>query len=145
MLGALAPAAREALTAAVVVLDHGARHAPANGYGTLVEANILAAIAHRELGDQRATTIATEGALASAEADRLVLSFAMTGALELLEAMPRHETTHAALLADVPDVLRAGWVVADVRGFAEAGRGLGCRPGPRPPRQIAAHSACTQF
>jgi LuxR family transcriptional regulator, maltose regulon positive regulatory protein len=79
---------------------------PANSYTTVVEANILAAIAHRELGDQRAATIATEGALALAEADRLILPFAMTGALELLEAMPRHETAHAALLADVLDVLR---------------------------------------
>jgi LuxR family maltose regulon positive regulatory protein len=79
---------------------------PANSYTTVVEANILAAIAHRELGDPCAATIATEGALALAEADRLILPFAMMGALELLEAMPRHETAHAALLADVLDVLR---------------------------------------
>jgi LuxR family maltose regulon positive regulatory protein len=30
----------------------------------------------------------------------------MTGSLELLEAMPRHETAHAALLADILDVMR---------------------------------------
>jgi LuxR family maltose regulon positive regulatory protein len=30
----------------------------------------------------------------------------MTGSRELLEAMPRHETAHAALLTDVLDVLR---------------------------------------
>jgi hypothetical protein len=36
-------------------------------------------------------------------------------------------------------------VVAGVRGFAEAERGPGCRPGPRPPCQVAAHRACTQF
>jgi len=30
----------------------------------------------------------------------------MTGSRELLEALPRHETAHAALLADILDVLR---------------------------------------
>ncbi len=80
--------------------------APAIGYMTVVEANLLAALAHRALGDQRAATAATESALALAEADRLVLPFAMTGALGLLEAMPRHKSSHAALLADILDVLR---------------------------------------
>ncbi len=80
--------------------------APAIGYVTVVEANILAAVAHRELGDQRAATAAAERALALAEADRLVLPFATTGSLELLEAMPRHETAHAALLTDILDVMR---------------------------------------
>ncbi len=77
--------------------------APVIGYVTVVEAHILAALAHRELGDQRAATAAAECALALAEADRLVLPFAMTGSPELLEAMPRHETAHAALLADILD------------------------------------------
>ena len=80
--------------------------APVIGYVTVVEAHLLAALAHRELGDQRAATAATEGALALAEADRLILPFAMTGSLELLEAMPRHETAHAALLTDILDVMR---------------------------------------
>ena len=60
---------------------------------------------HRQLGDQRAASQAAERALALAEADRLVLPFAMTGSRELLEALPRHETAHAALLADILDVL----------------------------------------
>jgi LuxR family transcriptional regulator, maltose regulon positive regulatory protein len=81
--------------------------APAIGHVTLVEAHLLAALAHRELGDQRAAFAAAERALALAEADRLVLPFAMmTGSLELLEAMPRHATAHAALLTDILDVLR---------------------------------------
>ena len=80
--------------------------APAIGYMTVVEANLLAALAHRELGDQRAAFAAAERALALAEADRLVLPFAMTGSLELLEAMPRHQTAHAALLTDILDVMR---------------------------------------
>ena len=79
--------------------------APAIGYVTVVEAHLLAALAHRELGDQRAAFAAAECALALAEADRLVLPFAMTASLELLEAMPRHETAHAALLADILDVM----------------------------------------
>ena len=80
--------------------------APAIGYVTVVEANLLAALAHRELGDHRAATAAAERALALAEADRLVLPFAMTGSPELLESIPRHETAHAALLTDILDVMR---------------------------------------
>ena len=79
--------------------------APVIGYVTVVEADLLAGLAHRELGDQRAANRATERALALAEADRLVLPFAMTGSRELLEALPRHETAHAALLTDILDVL----------------------------------------
>jgi LuxR family maltose regulon positive regulatory protein len=86
--------------------------APVIGYVTVVEANLLAALAHRELGDQRAASTAAECALALAEADRLVLPFAMTGSLELLEAMPRHETAHAALLADILDVMRGSSISA---------------------------------
>ena len=80
--------------------------APVIGYVTVVEAQLLAGLACRELGDQRAANQAAERALALAEADRLVLPFAMTGSRELLEALPRHETAHAALLTDVLDVLR---------------------------------------
>ena len=79
--------------------------APVIGYVTVVEADLLAGLAHRELGDQRAASQAAEWALALAESDRLVLPFAMTGSRELLEVMPRHETAHAALLADILDVL----------------------------------------
>jgi LuxR family maltose regulon positive regulatory protein len=80
--------------------------APVLGYVTVVEAHLLAGLAHRELGDQRAANQAAERALALAESDRLVLPFAMTGSRELLEALPRHETAHGALLADILDVLR---------------------------------------
>jgi LuxR family maltose regulon positive regulatory protein len=79
--------------------------APVIGYVTVVEAQLLAALAHRALGDQRAANTATERALALAEPDRLVLPFAMTGAGELLEALPRHETAHAALLTDILDLV----------------------------------------
>jgi ATP/maltotriose-dependent transcriptional regulator MalT len=58
--------------------------APAIGYVTVVEAYLLAGLAQRQLGDQRAANQAAERALALAEADRLVLPFAITGAAELL-------------------------------------------------------------
>jgi LuxR family maltose regulon positive regulatory protein len=79
--------------------------APVLGYVTVVEAHLLAGLAHRELGDQRAANHAAERALALAESDRLVLPFAMTGSAGLLEALPRHQTAHAALLAGILDVL----------------------------------------
>ena len=102
---------------------------PASGYTTVVKAHILAAIAHRELGDQRAAVIATESALALAEPDQLVLPFAMTGAFELLEAMPRHETAHAALLAKVLAVLRG-------TSAALASESSSSRPGQLSPSEL---------
>jgi LuxR family transcriptional regulator, maltose regulon positive regulatory protein len=75
------------------------------GYVTVVETHLLAGLAHHELGDPGAANQATERALALAEPDRLVLPFVMTGSVRLLEALPRHQTAHAALLADILDVL----------------------------------------
>jgi LuxR family transcriptional regulator, maltose regulon positive regulatory protein len=92
-----------ALGAVQEVLDG---RAPVIGYLAVIEAHLLAGLAHRELGDQRAANRAAERALALAEPDRPVLPFLMTGAGELLEAMPRHETAHAALLVDILDVMR---------------------------------------
>jgi len=91
-----------ALSAVADVLDGTA---PVQGDVTVMETHLLAGLAHRELGDQRAANHAAERALALAESDRLILPFAMTGSRELLEALPRHETAHAALLADILDVL----------------------------------------
>jgi LuxR family maltose regulon positive regulatory protein len=82
------------------------------GYVTLVETHLLAGLAHRELGDQRAAHQAAERALALAEADRLVLPFVMTGAGQLLAALPRHETAHAALLAGILDVMHGSSLAA---------------------------------
>jgi LuxR family transcriptional regulator, maltose regulon positive regulatory protein len=79
--------------------------APVIGYVTVVVTHLLAGLAHCQFGDQRAANQAAERALALAEADRLVLPFAITGSAELLGAVPRHETAHAALLADILDVL----------------------------------------
>src|SRR3954452_18223226 len=75
---------------------------------TLVEAHLLAGIAHLDLGDRNPASAAAEAALAAAEPDRLIFPFAMAGAADLLDALPRHETAHGALLADIVDLLRDG-------------------------------------
>jgi LuxR family maltose regulon positive regulatory protein len=98
-----------------MVLDVLDGTAPVIGYVTLVEAQLLAGLAHRQLGDQRAANHAAERALTLAESDRLVLPFAMTGSGELLETLPRHETAHAALLAGILDVLRDSSEAAEER------------------------------
>ena len=73
---------------------------------TLVESHLLAGIAHLEMGDRNAGVAAAEAALAAAEPDRLMFPFAITGAAELLDTVPRYETAHRALLADIVDLLR---------------------------------------
>ena len=73
---------------------------------TLVEAHLLAGLAQLDLGDRKAAAAAAEAALAAAEPDRLMFPFAITGAAELLDTVPRHETAHRALLSDVVDLLR---------------------------------------
>jgi LuxR family maltose regulon positive regulatory protein len=80
---------------------------PLNGPAfTLVETRLLAGIAHLQLEDRAAAAAAAEAALTAAEPDRLIFPFAVTDAAELLDALPRHETAHGALLADILDVLR---------------------------------------
>jgi LuxR family maltose regulon positive regulatory protein len=110
-----------ALDALAKVLDGTA---PVVGYLTVVETQLLAGLAHRQLGDQRAANQAAERALALAEADRLILPFAMTGSAELLEALPRHETAHAALLADILDVLHGSSRPAEDRSASPSAEEL---------------------
>ncbi len=110
-----------ALAAVAGVLDGTA---PVLGYVTVVEAHLLAGLAHRELGDQRAAGQAAERALALAESDRLVLPFAMTGSAGLLEALPRHQTAHGALRADILDVLHGAPPPAAERSSLPAGSEL---------------------
>ncbi len=92
-----------ALDALGGVLD---RRPPVVPAFTLVETHLLAGIAHLHLGDRNAAATAAESALAAAEPDRLIFPFAMAQAAELLDALPRHETAHGALLADIVDLLR---------------------------------------
>jgi LuxR family maltose regulon positive regulatory protein len=94
------------------------------GQVTVIEAHLLAGLAHRELGDQRAASQAAERALALAESDRLILPFAMTGSAGLLEALPRHQTAHAALLADILDVLHGSSPPAKEQSSSPPAEGL---------------------
>jgi LuxR family maltose regulon positive regulatory protein len=79
--------------------------APVNPY-TLIEAHLLDALAWRDLGDEPAARAAVERALHLAEPDRLILPFAMTGAWEMLAALPQQGTAHAALVTDILDAIR---------------------------------------
>jgi LuxR family transcriptional regulator, maltose regulon positive regulatory protein len=106
------------------VVDGSARVDP---YLTLVEAHLLDALACRDLGDERAARAAVERALNLAEPDRLILPFAMTGAWELLTALPPQGTSHAALVTDILDAVRGG--------------GPGGAPGRAPRRAAAAEPA----
>jgi LuxR family maltose regulon positive regulatory protein len=72
----------------------------------LVEAHLLAGFAHLALGERNAAAAAAEAALAAAEPDRLIFPFVMNNAGELLDVLPRYQTAHSALLADVVDLLR---------------------------------------
>ncbi|TDW21912.1 LuxR C-terminal-related transcriptional regulator [Kribbella kalugense] len=92
--------ARDAVRA---VLDGSA---PINPVITLIEACLLDALACRSLGDLRAARAGVERALNLAEPDRVILPFAMTGAWQLLEDLPPHGTSHAALIADILDAAR---------------------------------------
>jgi LuxR family transcriptional regulator, maltose regulon positive regulatory protein len=75
--------------------------APVVGYVTVMEAHLLAGLAHRGLGDQQAVNQEAERALALAEPHRLILPFAMTGSAGFLDALRRRQTAHGALLADI--------------------------------------------
>ena len=74
----------------------------------LVEAQVLAGLAHLALGDRDAAAVAAEAALAAAEPDRLIFAFAMHSAAQLLDVLPSHRTAHRALLIEVGDLLGAG-------------------------------------
>jgi LuxR family maltose regulon positive regulatory protein len=86
--------------------------APVVGYFTVIESQLLAGLAHRALGDEGAARQAAERALALAEPDRPVLPFLMTGSRVLLEALPRRQTAHAALLTDILEVMHGSSLAA---------------------------------
>jgi LuxR family maltose regulon positive regulatory protein len=92
-----------ALEALREVLDIAPPLAPAF---TIVETHLLAGLAHLDLGDRSGAAAAAEAALAAAEPDRLVFPFVLTDAARLLDVLPRYETAHGALLAEIGDVLR---------------------------------------
>ena len=74
----------------------------------LVEAHVLAGLAHLALGDLNGAAASTEDALAAAEPDRLIFPFALFSAAELVDVLPRYQTAHGALLTDVLDLVRGG-------------------------------------
>jgi LuxR family maltose regulon positive regulatory protein len=93
---------------ALGVLGDVQRMMPPPGYPAyaLVEAHVLAGLAHLTLGDRNDAGAAAEAALAAAEPDRLIFPFAMNNADELLDVLPRNQTAHGALFGDVVDLLR---------------------------------------
>ncbi len=99
LAGGDAQAAAEALAPvldgrAAVVLEY-----------SVVHALLLDAIARDLLGDSQAAEADIERALDLAEPDGHIFEFVITPTRELLERHPRHRTAHAALLADILDVL----------------------------------------
>ena len=93
-------------TALEVLREDSGQHTPAGPAFILVEAHLLAGLAHLRLGDRNAAAAAAEAALSTAEPDRLMFPFAMTEAAELLDVLPDHETAHGALRSDIVDLLR---------------------------------------
>ncbi len=86
-----------------------------------VETHLLVGIAHLQLGDRSAAAHAAEAALGFAEPDRLIFPFAMAGAAGLLDTIPRHGTSHGALLADIVDLLRGASHSTIDHAFAPSG------------------------
>jgi LuxR family maltose regulon positive regulatory protein len=72
---------------------------------SVINALLLDALAREMLGDSRAAEDDVERALDLAEPDALILPFLIVPARDLLERHPRHRTAHAALLANILDVL----------------------------------------
>ena len=70
-----------------------------------MDALLFAAAAHNALGDIRAVEESLERALDVAEADGILLPFAMAPVRPLLKRHPRHKTAHPALLSEILDVL----------------------------------------
>jgi LuxR family maltose regulon positive regulatory protein len=70
-----------------------------------VDASLLDAVARDRLGDRSGAERSIERALDLAEADGVLLPFALAPVRELLERHPRHRSAHASLLATVLDLL----------------------------------------
>jgi LuxR family maltose regulon positive regulatory protein len=93
---------REAIAALAPVLDGSA---PVIRPIWLAQAFLLEAIARDALGDQTAAGHALERALDRAEPDRALLWFLLHPAPGLLERQARQRTAHAALIAQILDLL----------------------------------------
>jgi LuxR family maltose regulon positive regulatory protein len=71
----------------------------------LVEAHLLAAKAHAQLGHRDDARRETEAGLAVAEEEGLILPFALCDALPLIEDLRSHATAHGALRIEVRQML----------------------------------------
>jgi LuxR family transcriptional regulator, maltose regulon positive regulatory protein len=72
-----------------------------------IEASVLGAAAHEQLGDRRTAEESIERALELAEPDGMILPFVLTPVGDLLARHPRHRTAHATLLTTILDLLAA--------------------------------------
>jgi LuxR family maltose regulon positive regulatory protein len=117
-LAAVHVAERDARSALDVLAPVLAGTAPVVHDFSVINALVVDALAHDMLGDSSAAEDDVERALNLAEPDALILPFLVMPARDLLERHPRHRTAHAALLANILDVL--------------AGSSLPARRGERP-------------
>jgi LuxR family maltose regulon positive regulatory protein len=95
--------AEQAVDVLAPVMDGPAppiHHAPAT-----IEAAVLDAVAREQLGERRAAEASLERALELAEAEGIILPFALTPVKGLLERHPRHSTAHANLVSEILDLL----------------------------------------
>jgi LuxR family transcriptional regulator, maltose regulon positive regulatory protein len=92
-----------AATAALAPVLEGS--APVAWQNELAEAYVLEAIAREALGDSGAADRALERALGLAEPDGQLLPFVLHPAPGLLDRLARHGTAHAALVAEIRDML----------------------------------------
>jgi LuxR family maltose regulon positive regulatory protein len=104
-LAAILLAERDARGAIDVLAPVLAGTAPIVRDFSVINALLLDALARAALGDAKAAEDDVERALDLAEPDALVLPFLIVQARDLLERHPRHRTAHAALLANILDVL----------------------------------------
>jgi LuxR family transcriptional regulator, maltose regulon positive regulatory protein len=93
---------RAAIEALAPVLDGTL---PVIRAGTVIQALMLDAVAQDQLGDHVTAERDMERALDLAEPESLLFPFLVVPARELLERHPRHQTSHAGLLADLLSVL----------------------------------------
>jgi LuxR family maltose regulon positive regulatory protein len=84
-----------------------------------IEALLLDAAAHDQLGDVRAADASLERALALAEPDGMVLPFALVADRGLLERHRGHRTSHATLLRAILDMLAGASVQPETAPLRE--------------------------
>jgi LuxR family maltose regulon positive regulatory protein len=103
---------------------------PVTNGGWVIQAFLLEAMTCDALGDTAAAGRALEHALDLTERDGAVFAFVLSPAPELLQRHARQRTAHAALIAEVLDLLVLGWAPG-TSGWAAPAQdqeGLGSSP-----------------